>query len=240
MPTTPTTATVKAGTALFDPVSKTRLALFDPKTRAQVLFVHPAALLSAPRDLIVSSGLNTFAMAIEGLISRQNNPMADASLMHALRLSLTALQATTLADDAAPRSELMLAAMLTGQGTDHTGAGVTTVLGHAIGASNGIENGICNAIVLPHALRFNGDAAIDGMSKVASALGCGGAVNDVIGAVESLLGKVGVLRRLRDVGVPQGALGSIAAHAIGDWFLKGNPRTVSSPAELQQVLDAAW
>jgi alcohol dehydrogenase class IV len=234
IPTTPTTATVKAGTALFDTESKTRLALFDPKTRAQALFVHPAALASAPRDLAVSSSLNTFAMAIEGLVSRQNNPMADALLMHALRLLKIALPD---AESVTARSDMMLAAMLTGQGTDHTGAGITTVLGHAIGARFGIENGVCNAIVLPHALRFNGDAAADGMSKVATALGV---ASSPIEAIESLLAGLRIPARLRDVGVPREASASVAASAIGDWFLKGNPRAVSSPPELQQVIDAAW
>jgi alcohol dehydrogenase class IV len=173
-------------------------------------------------------------MAIEGLVSRQHNPMADALLMHAVRLLAAALPD---AESGKARSELTLAAILTGQGTDHTGAGVTTVLGHAIGARFGIENGICNAIVLPHALRFNGDAAPDGMRKVATALGTD---DNTHGAVETLLAKLGIPRRLRDAGVPKHASAAIAASASDDWFLKGNPRVVTSPAELQQVIDAAW
>ena len=69
------------------------------------------------------------------------------------------------------RGELVLAAILCGQGTDYTGAGITTVLGHAIGARHELENGIVNAIVLPHVLRFNADAAAAGLAKVAAALG---------------------------------------------------------------------
>jgi alcohol dehydrogenase class IV len=42
------------------------------------------------------------------------------------------------------------------------------------------------------------------------------------------------------VNVPREALPDIAAHAMGDWFLRGNPRPVRGAAELQQILEEAW
>lgn len=245
IPTTPTTAIVKAGSAVFDPESGKRLALFDPKTRAQSVFIHPDLALSAPPELVASASLNTFAMAIEGLLSRSGDPLADALLMHALRLLAHHLPDQSLYVDPAVRGELMLAAVLCGQGSDYAGAGITTVLGHAIGARFDLENGVLNAIVLPHVLAFNADAAPAGMGKVASALGLGAAYAgpqlqqtlDVIGAI---FAQLGIARRLRDVGVPREALADIAQHAIGDWFLRGNPRPVRTADELMEVLDAAW
>jgi alcohol dehydrogenase class IV len=47
-------------------------------------------------------------------------------------------------------------------------------------------------------------------------------------------------RRLREVGVPREALPAIAGHAMGDWFLRGNPRPVRDAAEVQRVLEDAW
>jgi alcohol dehydrogenase class IV len=245
IPTTSTTAVVKAGSAVFDPADGARLPLFDPKTRAQSVFIHPELIQSSPRQLIASASLNTFAMAIEGLMSRAGDPLADALLMHALRLLARHLPDQERHDDPAVRGELLLAAVLCGQGTDHAGAGMTTVLGHAIGARYELENGILNAIVLPHVLRFNIEAAHAGVAKVAAALGLPDAelepqVLMTIQAVETLFGKLGVPRRLRDVGVPRDALFGIASSAIGDWFLRGNPRPVRSIAELHQVLEDAW
>ncbi|MGF6372878.1 alcohol dehydrogenase class IV [Paraburkholderia sp. RAU6.4a] len=245
VPTTPTTAMVKAGSAVFDPATGERLAMFDPKTRAHAIFIHPDAILSSPRELAISASLNTFSMAIEGLTSRSGDPISDALLMHVLRLAAQHLPGPQLADDPDVRAELMLAAVLCGQGTDHTGAGITTVLGHAIGARHHLDNGIANAIVLPHVLRFNGTSAESGLQKVAMALGLpetnGAAlIEAVVQAVDALFGRLGIPRRLREVGVAQDALPEIAAHAIGDWFLRGNPRPVRSDSELQQVLQAAW
>jgi alcohol dehydrogenase class IV len=245
VPTTPTTAMVKAGAAVFDPSTGARLALFDPKVRAQAIFIHPDLIQSSPSGLIVSAGLNTLSMAIEGLVSRSGDPLADASLMHALRLSVQYLPNPALGEDPAVRAELMLAAVLCGQGSDFAGAGITTVLGHAVGARHHIDNGVVNAIVLPHAIRFNGMTAGAGLHKVATALGLAvwegeALVEAVASAIEALFSKLGIAKRLREVGVLHDGLPEIAANAIDDWFLKGNPRPVRDASELRQILEQCW
>ncbi len=245
VPTTPTTAMVKAGSAVFDPATGDRLALFDPKTRAHAIFVHPELILSSPHALAVSASLNTFAMAIEGLCSRSGDPFSDALLMHALRVTAQHLVKTTAADDANARAQLVFAAMLCGQGTDHTGAGITTVLGHAIGASHHIDNGIANGIVLPHVLRFNGTFAEAGLAKVAAALDLprsdtASTLAAVTDEIDRRFAELSIPHHLRGVRVPQEGLAEIADRAIGDWFLTGNPRAVKSAGELKQVLEAAW
>ena len=139
-----------------------------------------------------------------------------------------------------PRSSL--AALLCGQGTDHTGAGITTVLGHALGARFDVENGTINAIVLPHVLAFNADHGAKGLAKVGAALGVSGGdlLPTVVGAVQRSFASLGMPARLRDVGVPAEELKDIAQIAMGDWFLKGNPRPVQSAAELLDILEKAW
>jgi alcohol dehydrogenase class IV len=245
IPTTPTTAMVKAGSAVFDPDTDERLPLFDPKTRAHAVFIHPQCVESSPTSLVVSASLNTFAMAIEGLVSRSGNPMADGLLMHALRMVGGHLRRPDTLADPAVRGELLLAAILCGQGTDHTGAGITTVLGHAIGARFGTENGVANAIVLPQVLRFNADASNAGLAKIAAALDlpCSdpdALVASIAESIETIFTTLAVPRQLRQVGVPRDALPDIAAHAMGDWFLKGNPRQVREAAELQHLMEETW
>lgn len=245
VPTTPTTAIVKAGSAVFDPVEGKRLALFDPKTRAQCVFIDPGLILSAPRALVAAASINTMSMAIEGLTSRSGDPIADALLMQVLRLAAQHLPDTARHDDPAVRGDLVVAAVMCGQGTDHTAAGITTVLGHAIGARYEKDNGLVNAIVLPHVLRFNADAAAVGLAKVAAALGlprCDAAtqLQMTIHTVTNIFTALGVPSRLRELGVPREDLPELARLAMGDWFLRGNPRPVQSASELEQIMKEAW
>ncbi len=244
IPTTPTTAIVKAGTAVFDPATDARLAMFDPKTRAQSVIIHPAMIGSAPAGLVLSASLNTLAMAIEGLMSLSSDPIADGQLMHALRLAATRLGESAEPDDAA-RADLVVAAMLCGQGTDHSGAGATTVIGHAVGARYHVENGIANAIMLPHVLRFNAEVAAGGIVKIGAALGLthgdsAQLLEAIVAKLASLLDGLSIPTRLRDVGVTNDGFGEVSQAAMGDWFLRGNPRPISDPADLERLLVDAW
>ena len=249
VPTTPTTAMTKAGSAVLDPETRSRLALFDPKTRASSLFLHPRLLGSAPRGLFVDAGLNAFCGAVEGLMSRYGDPISDAALMHAVRLCAHHFRKPAGLDDDATRADLAFAAILCGQGTDVTSGGITTALGHAVAAHCGIEGGLAKALILPHTIRFNAEVASTGVAsagldKIGASLGvaiAGDRREDrVIDALVAITRTLGLASRLRDAGVKREALGDIADKAMADWFLKGNPRPVTGPADLKTILDAAW
>ena len=245
--TTPTTAYAKAGAAVVDPSVGRRLALFDPKTRASALFIHPDIALTAPPALALDAGLQAFAMAVQGIESRARDPLADALLLHALRTLVRYLpELKQQPDHADTRGQLMLGALLAGQGTDYAPTGLTSAVAHCIGARFELDNGVTNALMLPHAMRFNAPATGERLALVAGALnaGIGGdaaaAVDAAIYAVERLFSRLGLPRRLRDVAVPETALAQLAEDAASDWFLHQNPRRVSGSAELLDLLRAAW
>lgn len=247
VPTTPTTATLKAGSALLDPIDGSRLALFDPKTRAKAVFVHPALLRTPPRALVLSAGLNTLAMAFEGLMSPRGDPFSDGLLVHATRLLVRGLPVAArgdAADDDAARNDLMFASLLCGHGTDYTGAGAAIPLGHAISARFHVDNGLANAIVLPHVVRFNAEAAVAGLEQLAVAFdrpASGSSVVDaVLDGMARLFTRLDVPTRLRDIGVMQASLPELAEVSMDDWFVRDNPRPVRSAADLLGVLQNAW
>jgi alcohol dehydrogenase class IV len=243
---TPTTAYAKAGSALLDAQTGERLALFDPKTRAQALFIDPVLAASAPVALVESASLNALAMAVEGLEASEGNPIAEAQLRHALTLAATWLPRLR-AEPADPqvRMQLMLAALLSGFGTDTMGGGAASVLAHATGPRAGVANGLVQAIVLPHVMRFNASVTGERPRRVTHALGTHAAdparpaADQAIEAVGQLFERLGIARRLRDLGVEQALLPQIAAHGIDDWFIERNPRRVTQ-ADAEALLHAAW
>lgn len=238
VPTTPTTAMVKAGTAVLDPDSSRRLALFDPKTRAQAVAIDPSALASAPLPLVLDAGFNTLTLAIEGVISRGVDPFAEAFLLQAIRLIAAAFDRPA-EEVAGYGAELAVAAALAGRGTDHAGAGVATVLAHALGARFDLGHGALNAVFLPEALRFNAQAAPEALLRVAQAFECS-STQALIGKLDELRARFGMAARLRDLGVPENALGDASEIAVKDWFLLGNPRKVEGAQPLREILDKVW
>jgi alcohol dehydrogenase class IV len=240
IPTTPTTATLKAGSAVLDTVTGARLPLFDPKTRAASVFLDPELIATPPRSLVVSSSLNTLTMAVEGLLSRAGDAFSDALLIHVIRQVFEHLP--NCERDPRARSELMMASLLCGHGTDYTGAGIALPLGHAISARFHLDNGTANAIVLPHVIRYNAEAAVAGVRKLASALALAQSApaEDVITKFIALFAELSVPTRLRDVGLPGESLSELAAISMGDWFVRDNPRSIQEPFQLLEVLKSAW
>ncbi|MBB3181124.1 iron-containing alcohol dehydrogenase family protein [Variovorax sp. Sphag1AA] len=244
--TTPSTAFVKAGSAVLDPDNGERVALFDPKTRARALFLHPAFLSSAPSELVKSAGLNTLSTAVEALESPRCDPISEALLRHALRLTADNLGRPST-DDPVAREQLATAALLCGRGTEQAGGGLASVLAHAIGHRTHVANGLVNAIVLPHTIRFNAPATAGAASRITESLLHGSASGSmqaspafVAQCIESLFARLGLPRRLRDIGVEQDELTPIAHAAMADWFIGRGPRRVQSHAELLTLLEGAW
>jgi alcohol dehydrogenase class IV len=241
VPSSPTTAYAKAGAAVRDPETGERLALYDPKARAQGVILDPGLALTAPPRLSWSAALNIFSMAVEGLQSRLADPLADALLAHAVRTVVTWLpQVAKDPDAAAPRLQLMLAAIMSGQGSDHTGGGLAQALSHAIGPRSSAPNGVVEALLLPHAMRFNAEVVPHRIAALADYLGLSDHSTDaVIAQVEHLLDVFEAPRRLQAIGVPRDALAEAAEHAMDDWAITAGPRTPEAQ-DVRDLLDRAW
>lgn len=241
IPSTPTSAYAKAGAAVRDPETGERLALFDPKIRAQGIVADPVIAGTAPVGLMRSASLNVLSMAVEGLLARTQDPLADALLAQALRSVALWLPRLLAEPDATePRLQLMLAALMSGQGSDFTGGGLAQALSHAIGPRSSAANGTVEALLIPHAARFVADVVKDRFDLVGDVLRVPNPTTDtVIAAVEELLVSFGVPTRLRDVGVTEEALIESADHAMDDWAITASPR-VPSRDEIVDLLTAAW
>jgi alcohol dehydrogenase class IV len=245
VPTTPTTAYARAGSAVRDPATGERLALFDPQTRAQGIFFDPALALTAPVGLARSAALNAFAMAVEGLQAKTDDPLAEALLTHALDMLVESLPRLESApEDPEVRLRLMLAALLSGQGSEYTSGGLAQALSHATGPRSTVANGVVEALLLPHTMRYNAPVTGQRLERIGTIVsrrseGATSSQESAVTAVERLLRSVGVPLRLRDVGVAGDSLPEIIAHALDDWFITRVPRTVDRH-DLEGLLHAAW
>ena len=245
VPTTPTTAYARAGSAVRDPVTGDRLALFDPQTRAQGIFFDPALALTAPASLARSAALNAFAMAVEGLQAKTDDPLAEALLTHALSMLVESLPRLKSApDDPDVRLRLMLAALLSGQGSEFTSGGLAQALSHAAGPRSTTSNGVVEALLLPHTMRYNAPVTGERLERIGKIVGgqsegSTSSPEGAVNAVELLLRSVGVPLRLREAGVAQDSLPEVIAHALEDWFITRVPRTVDRH-DLEGLLNAAW
>jgi len=245
IPTTPTTAFAKTGAAVTLPEAGRRLSLFDPKARPQAVFLQPEFFTATPARLILDAGMDAFAQALQGLESPRREPLADALLLHGVKLIRRAFDGAGNSTVAIDRGALMLAAQLVGEGTDSTGAGAASALGHVIGARFRVGNGVAKSVVLPHTVRFNTPVTCDRLDDVADALGlrndgiAGGIPEAISRACREFFDSLGLPSRLRDLNLLHDALPAIVGDVVHDWFFTQNPRPMRKE-ELMDLLEAAW
>jgi alcohol dehydrogenase class IV len=243
VPTTPSTAYGKAGTAVTVVGSGDRLTMFDPKTRAACVLVVPEALATAPPHLVRDAGLNTFVMAAEGMTTRTANLFSDADLAQALSVlarDLGSASGQDTAEEPPPggaRLRVVLAALLCGAGTDQAGGGLTAALAHTLGHTVKRHNGIIDAVLLPHVLAHMTEVSPQRLTNLALQFGCN--ASDLPSVTGSIFARLSAQSRLRDLDVEQETLPLVASHALNDFAVQtsGCKATIDT---LRGILEAAW
>lgn len=185
--------------------------------------------LGLPAAVTAATGIDAMVHAIEAYTSLlKKNPLSDILAREALRLLAGNIRtACTDGTNREARQAMLLGAMLAGQAFTNAPVAAVHALAYPIGGIFHVPHGISNALMLPHVLRFNLEAADSHYSELAEILGARGA-SGFIDTVERLCDEVRVPRRLRDVGISEDDIERLAVDAMNQTrLLINNPRAVS-------------
>jgi len=184
----------------------------DPKTVPPVVILDPASTLYTPEALWLSTGIRALDHAVEGYLYGGDHPVTDVTGMEGARRLLEYLPLSKRSpEDLEARLELQLAAWLAYFGPKNTPMGLSHELGRRIGASYDVPHGITSCIVLAPSLEVLGaqipDERWNGLSGA-----LGGAPPE---RIATLVEELGLPNSLREVGVPEEDLASIAGEYGG-------------------------
>lgn len=244
VPTTASAAEVTPGLSVRDD-SGHKLLYWDTKLAARCIFLDPQANIEVPVTLMASSAMNALAHCAEGLYSRTRSPFTDMLAREGARRLARALPAMCLSPQSVPaRAELLLGAHLSGQVISNARTGIGHAICHCLGAMGGLSHGVAHAVMLPHALRFNLDAAPEALRTLGAALQnqpeSVTQPETAISAVEALQRTVGLPTRLRDTGLNPSLLPLIAAQTLRERGILFNPAAVPDAQAVLAILEAAW
>jgi len=218
-----------------------KLLFWDAQLASRVVLLDPAASAAMPASVMLQTGMNALAHCIEGLYSTHGSPIADALALDGARRLRDALRRVAADPAGVPaRGDLLVAAHMAGMVLASARSGLHHALCHVLGARCGVAHGAVNAVMLPHALRYNLPAARGPLAALAAAWSAGDAPEAAIEQVVALQAELAVPRRLRDLGIAREQLPGVAARTLGERGLACNPRRVGGAAELETLLDAAW
>lgn len=224
-----------------------KVTMTSPKVTPKLVVYDPELTLDLPPDLTASTGINALAHCMEAIYSITRNPLSTASALLGIRYLKEFLVCCYKEPrNLEARSGVLMGAHLSGKALASVEMGIHHGTCHVLGGTAGVPHGVANCIVLPHAIRFNGDAVGNLIALAGEALGIERGEythNDMAEAtaqtVYDLIGQFGVPQRLRDVGVAESLLPTLAETMLKSKAVQNNPKPVTV-AEAMSLLQAAW
>jgi alcohol dehydrogenase class IV len=182
----------------------------DPKMLPKTVIYDPELTLGLPAATSAASGMNAIAHCVEALYAKEANPIVSLMAEEGIR-ALAASLPLIVRDpqDREARGEALYGAWLGGMSLN-AGIALHHKLCHALGGTWNLPHAETHSIILPHAVRYNRDAAPEAMARIARALGA----KDAAGGLYDLEVKLGLNMKLADLGVPEADLERAARIAL--------------------------
>jgi alcohol dehydrogenase class IV len=240
IPTTAGTGSeVSAIAILSDTQAHLKKGIVSPRLYADLALVDPALTVSLPPHITAYTGIDALTHAIEAYTNRFAHPLIDTLALKAIALIGEYLpRAVARGDDSEARTNMALASTLGGMCLGPVNTAAVHALAYPLGGLFNIPHGIANSLLLPYVMRYNLISSMSRFGQIAGALGvqvAGMAVRPAaemaIDSVERLCRDIGIVSRMRDLGVPEGAIDPMAEAAMQVTRLLGNnPRVMTLEA----------
>ncbi|MBI1169976.1 iron-containing alcohol dehydrogenase [bacterium] len=202
-----------------------KTTLSDPRVRPRVILYDVALVRSLPPHLVVSSGMNAIAHAVEGLYARDRNPISSLMALEGIRALASALPRLT---SGAPQDndwgEALYGAWLCGTVLGQVGMALHHKLCHALGGGFNLPHAETHAVILPHAVAYTEAAVSDLLRPVAQIFGSATAHE----GLTAFAARIGAPSRLSDLGLTAADLPRAVDLATANPYW--NPRPIERDA----------
>jgi len=251
VPTTAGTGSEVTKSAVVTLPGEQKLGVVSAALLPDIALLDPDLTLSLPAFGTAATGIDAMTHAIESYTVRHpnNNPISRAAAIEALKLLGRNIEtAVREPDNREARGAMLLGAMIAGTAFANAPVAAVHALAHPIGGGSHVAHGLSNALVLPHVMRFNAPAAAARYAELAphifpdlAGAGDAGALcAALIERIAELRTKVGLVTRLRDVGVGADDLPAMANKATAMQFLlDNNPRDMTE-ADILDIYRSAY
>jgi alcohol dehydrogenase len=243
IPSTGSGSEVTPGAGLRSPDGR-KWIYWNVSMPPQVILLDPEVAATTPVRIAAGSCMNSLAHAVEALYAANRQSVTDAFALAAMEKFGQWLPRLTQAPaDVEVRGELQQAWLLGGFAICNARTALHHTMCHCLGARFDVQHGVANAIMLPHVMEFNREAAQSQLARAGRAFGCYGSeaesARGAVQAVRALQATLGLPLRLRDAGVPEDGLADLAEDAMHERGTHFNPRKVSRD-EVLALYRTAW
>lgn len=236
VPTTAGTGSEVTAVSVVTTGAGQKNVVISPTLLPDLAVLDAELTLGLPAPVTAATGIDAMVHAVEAYTSRHlKNPISDCLAKDALRLlSNNLFQACGESVDLDARENMLLGACLAGMAFANSPVAAVHALAYPIGARFHVPHGVSNALVLGAVMRFNLAVAAPLYAQLAQIV-----LPDVTGNEQeraralvdylgALAGELKLPTRLRDVGIVEADIETLAEDAMKQSRLLGNnPRAVS-------------
>lgn len=217
-----------------DPVRHSKMCMVDPNCMVTIAVNDVDFMMSMPKALTASTGMDAMTHAIEAAIAKRATPYTDKDALWAMGVINTYLP-EAVADGSNEKAREMMAygEYSAGMAFSNAGLGMVHAMAHSLGGLMNLPHGICNAVLLPFVMEFNGSRpeAAERYKKVAEGLRLPGAasmtgeqaVKESVACIRRLSRKVGITQSLGELKVNPEDFKALAEIALRDSCMEDNP-----------------
>jgi alcohol dehydrogenase class IV len=214
IPTTAGTGSEVSNIAiLLDESDLLKKGVVSPFLVPDAAYVDPLLMLSMPPGVTAATGLDALTHCIEAYANKFAHPVIDTFALEGIRLiGGSLLRAIEDGSDMEARMNMARASLYGGICLGPVNCGAVHALAYPLGGEFHVPHGVSNAILLPHVLAFNLEAAPERYAQIALALGaepCDDMMEQArrgLEVIEKFCRDCGVPMRMRDHGVEADAL----------------------------------
>ena len=253
--TSGTAAEVTINYVITDEEAGRKLVCVDPNDIPMIAFNDAEMMMSMPKGLTASTGMDALTHAIEGYITPGANPISDLLCWNSIKFIADNLRdAVKDGSNAAAREGMAYGSYVAGMAFSNVGLGIVHSMAHPLGARFDVPHGVANALLLPYVMEYNKCAAKKKFGDIARAMGV-----DIKGMTEDEAADAAIeaVRQLsKDINIPQTIkelkkrgtdevlikkedLVQLSKDAFIDPCTPGNPRKTSE-AEILELYHIAY
>ena len=239
IPSTLSGGEYNSGSLVTDTRRKLKQIFNHPMMMPRAIILDPAITRYTPEKLWLGSGTRAMDHGIEAICSIRGNPLVDAACLSGLRYLYDGLLRTKAnPEDAEARVNCQFGSWLSAFGLQaRVPMGASHAIGHVLGGTCDVPHYFCTAVMMPSVLRYNKPATAEAQKSIAAALRS--PELDAGDAFATFIGKLGLPRKLSEVGVGEEKFGLIGKNAMLSIFTRSNPRPIREPDDVVEILKLA-
>jgi alcohol dehydrogenase len=230
VPTTAGTASeVTIYSILTDTKAKMKAAVCSREIIPDYAFLIPEMTYSMPSSVTAATGMDALCHATEAYLSKRRNPYSDVMALKAVRLISANLRtAVREPRNVTARENMLMASFFAGLAFGNSSCTAVHAFAYPLGGMHHVPHGLANSLMFAPVFRHNMAGNEERMTDLAEAFSGIRNPRALIQAVEDLKRDIGIPMSLKEAGIPESDIETMAANVMTvTRLLSVNPNVIT-------------